>query len=91
MTRLFCLIPQDQAKFTTVPEVGELVCCKTMVGGHQDLYRGKILQVFRTQDEIVLELFAVDYGFKNVVPLNCVTRITALGRQEPFQVIGLSG
>ncbi|CAB3994718.1 Adenylate cyclase type 6, partial [Paramuricea clavata] len=87
------LLKEDQAKFTTVPEVGELVCCKTMVGGHQDVYRGKILQVFRTQDEIVLELFAVDYGFKNVVPLNCVTRITALGRQEPFQarLCGLTG
>ena len=66
--------------------MGELVCCKTMVGGHEDVYRGKVLQVLPTQDEIMLELFAVDYGFKNVVSLNCVTQITPLGRREPFQV-----
>ena len=57
-----------------------------MVGGHQDIYRGKVLQVFPTQNEVMLELFAVDYGFKNVVSLECVSRITPLGRQEPFQV-----
>ena len=73
-------------KFTRTPDEGELVCCKTVVGGHQDVYRGKVLHILPTEDEIMLEVFAVDYGVKNVVPMNCVTEITPLGRREPFQV-----
>ena len=82
-------MPQNQAKFTRIPDAGELVCCKTMVGGHQDVYRGKVLQVLPAQDEVMLEVFAMDYGFKNVVSINCITQITPLGKREPFQVIEL--
>ncbi|XP_028404921.1 uncharacterized protein LOC114527466 [Dendronephthya gigantea] len=77
-----------QTKFTTAPEVGDLVCCKTMVGGHRDIYRARVLQVLTTDVDIIiimLELFAVDYGFKNVASLDCITRMTHLGRKEPFQ------
>ena len=57
-----------------------------MVGGHQDIYRGKVLQVLHTDDEVMLELFAVDYGITNVVPMNSVIQITTPGRMQPFQV-----
>ena len=77
---------QEQVKYKTAAEIGELVCCKAIVGGHEDIYRGKVLQVFPTQDEVMLELFAVDYGINTVVSLDCVSRITPRGRQEPFQV-----
>ena len=56
-----------------------------MVGGHQDVYRGKVLQVLPTKDEVMLEVFAMDYGYKSVVSMNCITQITSLGKREPFQ------
>lgn len=70
-----------------IPKIGDLVCVKTMVGGHQDIYRGRVLKVFpSTPDGAMVEVFALDYGFKNVVAAESLRQLTTLGRKEPFQV-----
>ena len=77
---------QDLVKLTVPPKVGDLVCIKTIVGGHQDLYRGKVLQVLATDQETLVEVFALDYGYQNVVSTHCLRVLTAAGREEDFQV-----
>lgn len=57
-----------------------------MLGGHPDYFRAKVLQALPTQDGVMLEVFAVDYGCTNVVPLDSVSRLTQLRRKEPYQV-----
>ena len=34
----------------------------------------------------MVEVFALDYGFKNVVAAESLRQLTTLGRKEPFQV-----
>lgn len=63
---------------------------KTMIGGHQDIHRLKVTEASLTLDGTMAEVFAVDYGFKNVVAVDSLRELPALGQKEPFQVTARS-